>query len=212
MGGVAIKGKKRNKEIQAGLESQNFIIKFNQESTVMDLRLNKGWGARKIAQYYLQHHDELLPKDAPTISESCLNRYFRTKKINRLTDISSDEAVNIYQAQCESLKNITAIADAIYNRIEECTRVDQEDQQYDTKLLMELSKSYRELDTRKSALVASIGTMQAKVYTWSASGEIVSRTLEFVQQRDPKLAYDLKEFLSSDPMLNECMKRIKNDV
>ena len=37
MGGVAIKGKKRNKEIQAGLESQNFIIKFNQESTVMDL-------------------------------------------------------------------------------------------------------------------------------------------------------------------------------
>jgi hypothetical protein len=85
-------------------------------------------------------------------------------------------------------------------------------QQYDTKLLMELSKSYRELDTRKSALVASIGTMQAKVYTWSASGEIVSRTLEFVQQRDPKLAYDLKEFLSSDPMLNECMKRIKTDI
>jgi hypothetical protein len=36
--------------------------------------------------------------------------------------------------------------------------------------------------------------------------------ITFVQQRDPKLAYDLKEFLSSDPMLNECMKRIKADV
>ena len=78
--------------------------------------------------------------------------------------------------------------------------------------LMELSKSYRELDTRKSALIASIGTMQAKVYTWAAAGEIVNRALEFVQQRDPKLAYDLKDFLSGDPMLNECMRRIKTDV
>ena len=58
----------------------------------------------------------------------------------------------------------------------------------------------------------TLGNFLPKVYTWAAAGEIVNRTLEFVQQRDPKLAYDLHEFLSSDPMLNECMKRIKTDA
>ena len=129
--------------------------------------------------------------------------------MNRKED--AKEAINVYKVECESLEKIQFIAESLFNRIEACNEIDQDDERYDSKLLIELAKSYREITTKQSSLVASITRMQEKIFSWTNVSQIVQRTFDILKEKDPMLANEIRAEIKKDPMLNECYRKMKTE-
>lgn len=206
--GEVIKAKRK---IVKNGSRQSSIAALGLEDVVQELRVKKGWGAMRIAKYINGNAKKYLPDDGTQVTVPSLNRYLRDKGLNDTRKEDAKEAINVYKVECESLEKIQFIAESLFNRIEACNEIDQDDEMYDSKLLIELAKSYREITTKQSSLVASITRMQEKIYSFSIVSQIVQRTFDILKEKDPMLANEIRAEIKKDPMLNECYRKMKTE-
>lgn len=206
--GEVIKAKRK---IVKNGSRQSSIAALGLEDVVQELRVKKGWGAMRIAKYINGNAKKYLPDDGTQVTVPSLNRYLKDKGLNDTRKEDAKEAINVYKVECESLEKIQFIAESLFNRIEACNEIDQDDERYDSKLLIELAKSYREITTKQSSLVASITRMQEKIYSFSIVSQIVQRTFDILVERDPVLANEIRAEIKKDPMLNECYRKMKTE-
>lgn len=206
--GEVIKAKRK---IAKNGSRQSSIAALGLEDVVQELRVKKGWGAMRIAKYINGNASKYLPDDGTQVTVPSLNRYLKDKGLNDTRKEDAKEAINVYKVECESLEKIQFIAESLFNRIEACNEIDQDDERYDSKLLIELAKSYREITTKQSSLVASITRMQEKIYSFSIVSQIVQRTFDILKEKDPMLANEIRAEIKKDPMLNECYRKMKTE-
>lgn len=206
--GEVIKAKRK---IVKNGSRQSSIAALGLEDVVQELRVKKGWGAMRIAKYINGNAKKYLPDDGTQVTVPSLNRYLKDKGLNDTRKEDAKEAINVYKVECESLEKIQFIAESLFNRIEACNEIDQDDERYDSKLLIELAKSYREITTKQSSLVASITRMQEKIYSFSIVSQIVQRTFDILKEKDPMLANEIRAEIKKDPMLNECYRKMKTE-
>lgn len=206
--GEVIKAKRK---IVKNGSRQSSIAALGLEDVVQELRVKKGWGAMRIARYINGNASKYLPDDGTQVTVPSLNRYLKDKGLNDTRKEDAKEAINVYKVECESLEKIQFIAESLFNRIEACNEIDQDDERYDSKLLIELAKSYREITTKQSSLVASITRMQEKIYSFSIVSQIVQRTFDILKEKDPMLANEIRAEIKKDPMLNECYRKMKTE-
>lgn len=206
--GEVIKAKRK---IVKNGSRQSSIAALGLEDVVQELRVKKGWGAMRIAKYINGNASKYLPDDGTQVTVPSLNRYLKDKGLNDTRKEDAKEAINVYKVECESLEKIQFIAESLFNRIEACNEIDQDDERYDSKLLIELAKSYREITTKQSSLVASITRMQEKIYSFSIVSQIVQRTFDILKEKDPMLANEIRAEIKKDPMLNECYRKMKTE-
>ena len=206
--GEVIKAKRK---IVKNGSRQSSIAALGLEDVVQELRVKKGWGAMRIAKYINGNASKYLPDDGTQVTVPSLNRYLKDKGLNDTRKQDAKEAINVYKVECESLEKIQFIAESLFNRIEACNEIDQDDERYDSKLLIELAKSYREITTKQSSLVASIARMQEKIYNFSIVSQIVQRTFDILKEKDPMLANEIRAEIKKDPMLNECYRKMKTE-
>lgn len=206
--GEVIKAKRK---IVKNGSRQSSIAALGLEDIVQELRSKKGWGAMRIAKYINGNAKKYLPDDGTQVTVPSLNRYLKDKGLNDTRKEDAKEAINVYKVECESLEKIQFIAESLFNRIEACNEIDQDDERYDSKLLIELAKSYREITTKQSSLVASITRMQEKIYSFSIVSQIVQRTFDILKEKDPMLANEIRAEIKKDPMLNECYRKMKTE-
>ena len=206
--GEVIKAKRK---IVKNGSRQSSIAALGLEDVVQELRVKKGWGAMRIAKYINGNASKYLPDDGTQVTVPSLNRYLRDKGLNDTRKEDAKEAINVYKVECESLEKIQFIAESLFNRIEACNEIDQDDERYDSKLLIELAKSYREITTKQSSLVASITRMQEKIFSWINVSQIVQRTFDILKEKDPMLANEIRAEIKKDPMLNECYRKMKTE-
>ena len=202
--------KSKRKIVKNG-SRQSSIAALGLEDVVQELRVKKGWGAMRIAKYINGNAKKYLPDDGTQVTVPSLNRYLKDKGLNDTRKEDAKEAINVYKVECESLEKIQFIAEALFNRIEACNEIDQDDERYDSKLLIELAKSYREITTKQSSLVASITRMQEKIFSWINVSQIVQRTFDILKEKDPMLANEIRAEIKKDPMLNECYRKMKTE-
>ena len=202
---------KTKRKIAKNGSRQSSIVALGLEDIVQELRSKKGWGAMKIAKYINGNAKKYLPDDGSQVTVPSLNRYLKDRGLNDTRKEDAKEAINVYRVECDALEKIQFIAEALFNRIEACTEIDQDDERYDSKLLIELSKSYREITTKQSSLVASICRMQEKVYSFSIVSQIVQRTFDILKERDNELANEIRAEIKKDPILNECYRKMKTE-
>ena len=206
--GEVIKAKRK---IVKNGSRQSSIAALGLEDVVQELRVKKGWGAMRIAKYINGNAKKYLPDDGTQVTVPSLNRYLKDKGLNDTRKEDAKEAINVYKVECESLEKIQFIAESLFNRIEACNEIDQDDERYDSKLLIELAKSYREITTKQSSLVASITRMQEKIFSWINVSQIVQRTFDILKEKDPMLANEIRAEIKKDPMLNECYRKMKTE-
>lgn len=206
--GEVIKAKRK---IVKNGSRQSSIAALGLEDVVQELRVKKGWGAMRIAKYINGNASKYLPDDGTQVTVPSLNRYLKDKGLNDTRKEDAKEAINVYKVECESLEKIQFIAESLFNRIEACNEIDQDDERYDSKLLIELAKSYREITTKQSSLVASIARMQEKIFSWTNVSQIVQRTFDILKEKDPMLANEIRAEIKKDPMLNECYRKMKTE-
>ncbi len=206
--GEVIKAKRK---IVKNGSRQSSIAALGLEDVVQELRVKKGWGAMRIAKYINGNASKYLPDDGTQVTVPSLNRYLKDKGLNDTRKEDAKEAINVYKVECESLEKIQFIAESLFNRIEACNEIDQDDERYDSKLLIELAKSYREITTKQSSLVASITRMQEKIFSWINVSQIVQRTFDILKEKDPMLANEIRAEIKKDPMLNECYRKMKTE-
>ena len=202
---------KAKRKIVKNGSRQSSIAALGLEDVVQELRVKKGWGAMRIAKYINGNASKYLPDDGTQVTVPSLNRYLKDKGLNDTRKEDAKEAINVYKVECESLEKIQFIAESLFNRIEACNEIDQDDEGYDSKLLIELAKSYREITTKQSSLVASITRMQEKIYSFSIVSQIVQRTFDILKEKDPMLANEIRAEIKKDPMLNECYRKMKTE-
>lgn len=210
VGGVTIKGKKQRKpDSYKGGSVQNSIIALGLEAVVQELRIKKGWGAIKIAKTINGDKEKYHLAPDVQVSVPSLNRYLKAKGLIDSKQEDSKEAINVYRAECETLAKLEFIEEAIFNNIEACTEVDQEDPKYDPKLLIELSKSYREMTTKKAATLASIARIQEKIFSWISVSQLVQAVFEVLKEKDQMLEHEIRQELKRNPMFSECLRKMK---
>ena len=202
---------KAKRKIAKNGSRQSSIAALGLEDVVQELRVKKGWGAMRIAKYINGNAKKYLPDDGTQVTVPSLNRYLKDKGLNDTRKEDAKEAINVYKVECESLEKIQFIAESLFNRIEACNEIDQDDERYDSKLLIELAKSYREITTKQSSLVASITRIQEKIYSFSIVSQIVQRTFDILKEKDPMLANEIRAEIKKDPMLNECYRKMKTE-
>ena len=209
-GGVTIKGKKQRKpDSYKGGSVQNSIIALGLEAVVQELRIKKGWGAIKIAKTINSDPEKYHLEPDVVVSVPSLNRYLKAKGFSDSKQEDSKEAINVYRSECETLAKLEYIEDALFNNIEACTEIDQDDPKYDPKLLIELSKSYREIATKKAATVANVSRMMEKVYSWNTSSQLVTAVFDVLKERDPMLEHEIRQEIKRNPMFSECLRKMK---
>ena len=212
VGGVTIKGKKQRKpDSYKGGSVQNSIIALGLEAVVQELRIKKGWGAIKIAKTINSNPEKYHLEPDVVVSVPSLNRYLKAKGFSDSKQEDSKEAINVYRSECDTLAKLEYIEEAIFNNIEACTEIDQDDPKYDPKLLIELSKSYREMTTKKAATLASIARMQEKIFSWSNASQLVQAVFEVLKEKDPMLEHEIRQDLKRNPMFSECLRKMKAD-
>lgn len=209
-GGVTLKGKKQNNTVlYKGGSLQSSIVALGLDGIVTELRLKKGWGGIKIAKYINGNAAKYLPDDGTIVTVPTINRYLKSAGLVEQKKDDAKEAVNVYKVECDSLEKLQFIAETIFDRIEACSEIDQDDDKYDDKALVDLAKSYREITTKISSTTSSIARMHEKVYSWSNCAIIAKRTIEMIKERDPMLAKEIQDEFKLDPILNECYRKIK---
>ena len=210
VGGVTIKGKKQRKpDSYKGGSVQNSIIALGLEAVVQELRIKKGWGAIKIAKTINSNPEKYHLEPDVVVSVPSLNRYLKAKGFSDSKQEDSKEAINVYRSECDTLAKLEYIEEAIFNNIEACTEVDQDDPKYDPKLLIELSKSYREMTTKKAATLASIARIQEKIFSWISVSQLVQAVFDVISEKDKVLAYEIRQELKRNPVFEECLRKMK---
>lgn len=205
--GEVIKAKRK---IVKNGSRQSSIAALGLEDVVQELRVKKGWGAMRIAKYINGNAKKYLPDDGTQVTVPSLNRYLKDKGLNDTRKEDAKEAINVYKVECESLEKIQFIAESLFNRIEACNEIDQDDERYDSKLLIELAKSYREITTKQSSLVASIARMQEKIFSWINVSQLVQAVFDVLSEKDKVLAYEIRQELKRNPVFEECLRKMKD--
>lgn len=205
--GEVIKAKRK---IVKNGSRQSSIAALGLEDVVQELRVKKGWGAMRIAKYINGNAKKYLPDDGTQVTVPSLNRYLKDKGLNDTRKEDAKEAINVYKVECESLEKIQFIAESLFNRIEACNEIDQDDEGYDSKLLIELAKSYREITTKQSSLVASIARMQEKIFSWINVSQLVQAVFDVLSEKDKVLAYEIRQELKRNPVFEECLRKMKD--
>lgn len=201
---------KTKRKIVKNGSRQSSIAALGLEDVVQELRVKKGWGAMRIAKYINGNAKKYLPDDGTQVTVPSLNRYLKDKGLNDTRKEDAKEAINVYKVECESLEKIQFIAESLFNRIEACNEIDQDDERYDSKLLIELAKSYREITTKQSSLVASIARMQEKIFSWINVSQLVQAVFDVLSEKDKVLAYEIRQELKRNPVFEECLRKMKD--
>ena len=201
---------KAKRKIVKNGSRQSSIVALGLEDVVQELRVKKGWGAMRIAKYINGNASKYLPDDGTQVTVPSLNRYLKDKGLNDTRKEDAKEAINVYKVECESLEKIQFIAESLFNRIEACNEIDQDDERYDSKLLIELAKSYREITTKQSSLVASITRMQEKIFSWINVSQLVQAVFDVLSEKDKVLAYEIRQELKRNPVFEECLRKMKD--
>ena len=95
-GGVTLKGKKKNVVPYKGGSTQSTIIALGLDGVVQELRLKKGWGGIRIANYINGNAAKYLPDDGTIVTVPTINRYLKSAGLVEQKKDNAKEAINVY--------------------------------------------------------------------------------------------------------------------
>lgn len=179
---------------------------FGLQSVIRKMKARpKDYGDMAIAT---EINETILKDSEEKISHMAVYRWWKKHKNDEEPDT---DMVNIYGSHLESLKSINKqlemiemylgnLNDSVSN-VDEVVKV--------SKIVTELTATFDKLTMRKSALLGTIGDIQAKVYTYANFETVLRLIMDTVAAKDAGLHHEIVQAINKDPMLTEVVRKIK---
>lgn len=153
----------------------------------------------------------ILKDSEDKISHMAINRWW---KKHRDDEDPTDDMVNIYGEYLSSLKSITRqieVIEAFQGNLNDSVD-DVEGIIKASKIITDLSTTFDKLTMRKSALLGTIGDIQAKVYSYVNFTTVLEFFEAKMKDKDEIWYHQCIAEISKDPMLAEVLRKIKDDT
>lgn len=144
------------------------------------------------------------------INQMNVSRYIRKHNISDTETYEENHAINVYEQECEMLKSVNMIAETIELELDNYRdELKMGKNASNLKYVKDLVLAVEKLYARKLALIGSIKNTQEKIYGFAAAQAIVSKIMNIIQEKNIELFADIKAEIASDPMMQECFRKIQ---